>query len=180
MKRLLFLLVFVAALASAPAFAAGNRPLSPELQKLNISVGRWVYHGKTLKTPSGKPGTWTWNADCRWSPDMMFLECSFDNVWSGKAVKSLVVDTYNAKDRTYWHYEMFAAGSGGAHPFVSRMTIHGNTWVEYGQDLDHGRKVQERIVYRFASSSRVSVAIQTSRDGKHWTTIDQGEGVKQP
>ena len=180
MKRVISLLVFVTALVSAPALAAGNKPLSPALQKLDISVGRWVYHGKTLKTKSGKPGSWTWNADCRWSPDQVFLECTFDNNWSGKEVKSLVVDTYNSEDHTYWHYELFATGSDGAHPFVSRMKIQGNTWTEYGQDEEHGKKVRTRIVYKYASPTRVSVAIQTSTDGGHWQTVDQGEGIKQP
>lgn len=180
MKRFLFPLLFVALLVGTPALAAGNRALSPELQKLNISVGRWVFHGKTLKTASGKPGSWTWNEDCRWSTDGMFLECSFDNVWSGKAIKSLVVDTYNTKDHTYWHYEMYAAGAGGAHPFVSRMKVQGNTWIEYGQDEEHGKKISERIVYRWnPSGDRVGVEIQSSKDGVHWVTLDRGEGIKQ-
>jgi hypothetical protein len=179
MKRFLFLL-FLVAVSSAPSFAAGDSPLSPELQKLNISVGRWVYHGDTLKTKSGKPESWTWNEDCQWSPDHVFLECTFTNDWAGKKVKSLVVDTYNTKDQTYWHYELFASGSAGDSPFVSRMTIKGNTWIEYGPDTDHGKKVSERIVYRWASPTRVSVAIETSTDGAHWATIDQGEGTKQP
>ena len=179
MKRILFLVIFVAALVNAPARAAGNKPLSPELQKLDISVGRWVYHGKTLKTPSGKPGSWTWNEDCRWSPNQIYLECTFSNNWAGKGVESLVVDTYNSKDRTYWHYELFAAGESGEHPFVSRMTIHGNTWIEYGQDVEKGKKIGERIVYRWESPTRVSVAIETSKDGVHWVTVDQGVGLKQ-
>lgn len=180
MRRFLFLLFFVAVSGSSPSFAANGSPLSPELQKLDISVGRWVYHGKSMKTKSGKPGSWTWNENCQWSPDNVFLECTFTNDWSGKIVKSLVVDTYNTKDHTYWHYELFAAGAGGDHPFVSRMAIHGNTWIEYGPDTDHGKKLSERIVYRWQSTTHVSVAIQTSTDGAHWVTLDQGEGIKQP
>ena len=60
------------------------------------------------------------------------------------------------------------------------MKIQGNTWTEYGQDEEHGKKVRTRIVYKYASPTRVSVAIQTSTDGGHWQTVDQGEGIKQP
>ncbi len=99
--RALFLLL---AASTASALAGNNRPLSPELQKLDISVGRWVFHGKSLDTPFSKAGSWTWNENCRWSENRLFLECSFDNEWSGKAVKSLVVDTWNGEDKSYWHY----------------------------------------------------------------------------
>ena len=87
------------------AFAAASAQVSPELQKLDISTGHWIYHGTTLKTRSGKPASWTWNEDCRWSPNHLYLECTFSNVWNGKPVESLVVDTYNTFDHTYGHDE---------------------------------------------------------------------------
>ncbi len=180
MKRVIFLLICIAMLAISPALVAAPQPLSPELQKLDISIGRWIYHGKTMPSATNKGGSWTWNADCRWSGNMVFLECSFTNDWAGKIVKSLVVDTYNGEDQTYWHYEMFATGAKGDKPFVSKMAIHGNTWIEYGQEAARGKKIGERIVYRWQSPTRVSVAIEISRDGVHWKTVDQGEGVKQP
>jgi hypothetical protein len=180
MKRsLLASLVCVAAFAFAPMMA-GGQSLSPELQKLDVSVGRWVFHGKELKTTSGKPGSFTWNEDCRWSTNHLYLECTFSNVWSGKAIESLVVDTYNTADHSYWHYELYASGEHGDKPFVSRMEIKGNTWIEYGQEAIPGKKTGERIVYEWDPPSRVSVAIETSEDGVHWTPVDQGNGVKQP
>lgn len=170
--------LLLAALGTGAAAATNASP--PQLRKLDAAVGRWVFHGKTLNTAFGKPGAWTWHADCGWSPGRLFLECSFDNEWSGKAVKSLVVDTYNAHDHAYWHYEIFAAGAGGAHPFVSRMAIDGATWIEYGTEEHAGKRFRERIVYRYASPTRVAVAIEVSKDGTHWTAVDRGEGVKQP
>lgn len=166
--------LFVACTASGSA-----KPLPPPLQKLSIAAGHWVFHGKSLDTASGKPGSWTWHADCSWTADRLYLLCLFHNTWSGRSYKSLVVDTYNTHDKRYWHYEMFSTGAGGAHPFSSRMTIKGNTWIEYGQSEDHGKTMQTRIVYVYASPKRVSVEIQSSSDGKHWKTIDRGEGMKQ-
>jgi hypothetical protein len=179
-KRILFLsMILSAVLVSAPATTANGPAPYAELAKLNISVGRWVFHGKSLKTASGKAGGWTWNEDCRWSPNHLYLECTFSNDWAGKKVESLVVDTYNTKDHSYWHYELYAAGSGGRSPFVSRMTISGNTWTEYGEDSEHGNRIRERIVYRWASPTRVSVTIESSKDGVHWVILDKGEGIKQ-
>lgn len=181
MKPAMILLLVAASLSPAGggALAATPQQVSPQLQKLDIAAGQWVFHGKSLATPHSKAGTWTWHEDCRWSPDRLYLLCTFDNTWSGQSVKSLVVDTWNSHDKSYWHYEMFSAGASGKHPFSSRMTIHGNVWVEHGSESGTGDKTRERIVYTYASPTRVAVEIEISKDGSHWTTVDKGEGVKQ-
>lgn len=180
MNRAVLLLVICAgALGFASVPSARAQSLSPELQKLDVSVGRWVFHGKELKTKSGKPGRFTWNEDCQWSPNRLYLECTFSNVWSGKAVESLVVDTYNTEDHSYWHYELYAGGERGGKPFVSRMEIKGNRWVESGRKAVPGKKPGERIVYNWKPPNRVSVAIENSKDGVHWVAVDQGAGLKQ-
>ena len=96
-----------------------------------------MYHGETLNTAFGKAGKWTWNEHCGWSKNRMFMVCSFTNDWGGKIVKSLVVDTYNQKDKSYWHYELFNSGSGDK-PFVSKMDISGNTRIENATGGDYG------------------------------------------
>lgn len=173
---LAFALASASALAGMPAIAQ-SRP-SPESQKLDVSVGRWVFHG-TSKTKTGKTQPFTWNENCAWSPNHLYLECTFSNVWAGRAVESLVVDAYNTTDHSYWHYEFYSGGEKGDHPFVSRMDVSGNTWIEYGQQTIPGKKAGERIVYKWDPPNRVSVAIETSKDGVHWSTVDQGEGTKQ-
>ena len=177
MKRMLIVSVLGLIVAFAARASENTRPA--ELQKLDIATGHWVFHGKSTNSRDGKTGSWTWRADCRWSADGLYLLCLFHNSWSGQAVKSLVVDTWNAHDKSYWHYEMFSAGATGKHPFSSRMTIKGNTWIEYGHSEDHGKTIRTRIVYVYASATRVHVDIQVSDDGKHWKTVDAGEGVKQ-
>ncbi|MGH8403292.1 MAG: hypothetical protein ACRESO_07830 [Gammaproteobacteria bacterium] len=59
MKRVLFLVLFCAMFAMDPLRAANTQALSPELQKLDVSAGHWVFHGETLDTPFGKAGKWT-------------------------------------------------------------------------------------------------------------------------
>jgi len=120
-KSILLALIGGAMVGLIPVLGANALSLSPELQKLDVSVGHWVFTGRTLRAKTGKPGAFTWNEDCRWSSNQLYLECTFSNVWAGKAVESLVVDTYNSADRSYWHYELFGSGEPGAHPFVSRM-----------------------------------------------------------
>lgn len=178
MKHSMMVLAIAGLLAGAGAHAAGSETMPPQLQKLDVATGQWVFHGKSLATPYSKAGTWTWHEDCRWSGDRIYLLCTFANEWSGQAVKSLVVDTWNGHDKSYWHYEMFSAGASGKHPFSSRMTINGNVWTEYGSDESDGKKTRERIVYTYAPPDRVRVEIRVSADGTHWTTVDRGEGVK--
>jgi hypothetical protein len=178
MRYILVIVMLVVSSVAGTPMDADNRPLSLELQKLDIFVGHWEFHGQTLETAFGKAGTWTWNEDCRWSDNQDFLLCSFANVWSGKSIHSLVVDTYNKKDRSYWHYELFTDGLSGSRPFISKMTVAGNTWTEYGQDEEHGKKISERITYRYNSPTEVEVEILVSRDGSHWVTVDHGQGIK--
>jgi hypothetical protein len=152
---------------------------APELQKLDVSVGRWEFHGSAKNARTGKVTQWTWKEDCRWSPNRLFLECTFDNIWAGRPARSLVVDTYNSTDHSYWHWEMFADGQTGAHPFAAKMDITGNTWIEYGA-APSAKRPGERIVYDWSPPDKVRVRIETSRDGTHWTTVDDGVGTKLP
>lgn len=172
------LALIVAALAATPAFAADFPPLAPQLKALDVQAGHWVYHGTTRF--DGKPGTFTWDEHCSWSSDKLFLNCSFDNDWSGEKVQSEVVDSWNAKDQSYWHYEFFAVGDSGAKPFASRMTIAGDTWTEVGEDDDVGKKSYDRISYVYTSATQVSVKIEVSPDQKQWKTVLEGTGTRQP
>lgn len=165
---------------STPVFAADFPAPAPQLKALDAQAGHWVYHGTTTDSATGKTGTFTWDEHCGWSADKLFLMCSFDNDWSGEKAQSLVVDTWNSKDRSYWHYEFFAVGDTGAKPFASKMTIQGNTWTELGEDDDKGKKSYDRISYVYTSATQVQVKIEISPDQKQWKTVLQGAGVKQP
>ena len=169
-------------LFAAPVFASGFPSPAPELKALDVQAGHWIYHGTTAPNKAGgKAGTFTWDEHCGWSADKLFLMCSFDNDWSGHKVQSLVADTWNARDKSYWHYEMFAVGSSGAKPFASRMSIRGNTWTETGEDDDaRGKKSYDRISYVYTSPTEVTVKIEVSQDQKQWKTVLAGHGVKQP
>jgi hypothetical protein len=173
------LVLIAAAFAALPALAADFPPLAPQLKALDAQAGHWVYHGTTTDSATGKTGTFTWDEHCSWSSDKLFLNCSFDNDWSGEKVQSEVVDTWNAKDQAYWHYEFFAVGAGGDKTFSSKMTIQGNTWTELGEDDDGGKKSFDRISYVYTSATEVKVKIEVSPDQKQWKTVLQGTGVKQ-
>jgi len=172
--------LIAAAFAVAPAYAGDFPPLAPQLKALDVQTGHWVYHGTTTDSATGKTGSFTWDEHCSWSSDKLFLMCSFDNDWSGEKVQSLVVDSWNDQDKTYWHYEFFAVGGSGAKPFASRMTVAGNTWTEVGEDDDKGKKSYDRISYVYSSPTQVTVKIEISPDQKQWKTVLDGTGIKQP
>ena len=173
-------ILIAAAFAVVPAYAGGFPPLAPQLKALDVQAGHWVYHGTTTDSTTGKTGSFTWDEHCSWSSDKLFLMCSFDNDWSGEKVQSLVVDSWNGLDKTYWHYEFFAVGGSGAKPFASKMTVNGNTWTEVGEDDDKGKKSYDRISYVYSSPTQVAVAIEVSSDQVHWQKILEGTGGKQP
>jgi hypothetical protein len=96
--------------------------------------------------------------------------------WPGQKQNSEALTTYNYTDKSYWHYEAFDSGTGGADPFISRMTVTGNTWTYTGK----ADKKSYRVIYSYASSTNVDVSIELSSDNVHWTKVAQGSGVKQP
>jgi len=167
-------------LAIAPAIAAGD-PLPATLQPLDRAIGRWVYHGGSVPASSPKATHWTWYQDCGWSANRLFLACSFTMDWPDKVVHSLSVSTFNTQDKSYWHYEMFDSDGTGDKPFISRMTIDGDTWTQDGEpDVDeHGKKVLYRVVYHFDSPKQVTVKIEMQGEAGDWTVLEEGVGVKQ-
>ena len=175
MKRMLGSML-VALTVFSGAWAADAKFKPAAVAQLAPSIGRWVFHGTSRE--HGKTVPFTWNEDCRWSSNRLYLECTFSNVWGGKPVESLVVDTYNSEDHGFWHYELYASGAPSKDLLVSRMTIEGNTWIEYGE-AKPGKPLTERIVYRWDPPARVHVEIQHSKDGKTWTVEAAGDGLRQ-
>jgi hypothetical protein len=162
---------------AAAASIAAAESVPQKLQPLSIAVGTWLYHGADTATADQKGGKWTWLEKCRWSDNDAFLACSFvmNGPEAGKVVKSLAISTYNAGDRSYWHYEAFDSGGDGAHPFISRMTVAGATWTYDGK----AGSQTYRVIYHYDSPVKVTLRIEQSTDGVHWMTAAQGVGRKQ-
>jgi hypothetical protein len=175
MKRRRFarlLMVSLASLITAPAFATGG------IEQLAISEGAWVYHGHVSGDAKSPPTDFVWHADCRWSANRAFMLCSFSNTWGKQHINSLVADTYNAHDKTFWHYEIFENGDTPDKPFASKMQIDGPTRTEEWTENHHGKTIHNRIVYTFESDRKVTVSFEKSEDGKVWKTIANGTGEK--
>ncbi|MGA7540244.1 MAG: DUF1579 family protein [Steroidobacteraceae bacterium] len=164
--------IAAAALAQSPP-ADGAR-----FHELDVSAGRWVYHGHFLGGPGAHPSPWTWHEDCHWSDNQVFMLCSFSNTWAGRHVDSVVIDTYDPKRNTFWHYEVYNTGGSAGKPFASRMQIDGTRRTETWTETRKGRTVHQRIVYRFTSTDAVTVQFQQSKDGTHWMTTASGAGEK--
>lgn len=161
-------------LASVAVARAANAPsLSRELQSLSIAAGTWVYHGVNVATADQKAGNWTWLENCGWSANKAFMACSFTMNGPDGVQKSLAISTYNASDKSYWHYEVFT--DDGENPFIARMTVSGDTWAYDGK----AGKTSWRVIYRYESAMKLTLRIERSTDGVHWTTVAHAEGRKQ-
>jgi hypothetical protein len=171
------LVPLIALLASPAVFAASAPTGGSSLSQLDVSAGRWIYHGHFLESKASRPSDWTWHEDCHWAANRAFMLCSFSNTWAGKHVDSVVVDTYDTKKEEFWHYEIF---DDGGKPFAARMQIDGATRIEAWTETHGGKSVHQRIVYKFASASRVTVEFQESKDGTHWDVTATGTGDKLP
>ncbi|MDE2261997.1 MAG: hypothetical protein KGL45_05705 [Gammaproteobacteria bacterium] len=172
-----FLLFLASCMPSAALAQSATAGGGAELSQLDISAGRWVYHGRFIGA-GARPGAWTWHEDCRWSANRAFMLCSFSNTWAGRHVDSVVADTYNRRDETFWHYEIFDDARSADKPFAARMRIEGPTRIESWTEKHDGKTVHQRIVYKFASANTVTVLFQQSEDGTHWKTTASGTGEK--
>lgn len=168
----------LAAVAASPSVAARPSVAHAKLRQLDVSAGRWVYHGYFLGGDGARRSAWTWHEDCRWSDNHVFMLCSFSNTWGGRHVDSVVVDTYDPQRDAFWHYEVFDSGSSAGKPFAARMRIDGPTRTEAWTETRHGKSIGQRIVYEFASANRVTVQFQQSKDGTHWRTMATGTGER--
>lgn len=168
------LLFSLAACIATAAFATGDAGLG----QLAISEGSWVYHGHVSADGRSPPTDFVWRADCRWSANRAFMMCSFSNTWGRQHINSLVVDTFNARDKAFWHYEIFEDGDAPEKPFASKMQIDGLTRTEEWMENRHGKTIHQRIVYTFASDKKVAVSFEQSEDGKAWKTTATGTGEK--
>ncbi|HEY1891890.1 MAG TPA: hypothetical protein VGG63_15900 [Steroidobacteraceae bacterium] len=158
------------------AFAAGSPTGDAKLRRLDVSAGRWIYHGHFLG--GARPSPWIWHEDCHWSANRVFMLCSFSNTWAGRHVDSEVVDTYDAPGNTFWHYEIYPSGDSAGNPFAAKMQIEGATRTESWTQTRESKSVEQRIVYKFVSAAKVTVMFQRSEDGTHWTTTAVGTGEK--
>ena len=170
--------LLLAACMSCCALAQIPPAEGAKLRELDVSAGRWVYHGNFLGEAAARPSPFTWHEDCHWSDNRVFMVCSFSNTWAGRHVDSVVVDTYDPKADTFWHYEIFNTGRSAGKPFAVRMRIEGATRTEAWTETRKGKSIHQRIVYRFASEEKVSVLFQQSRDGTHWKTTARGTGER--
>ncbi len=159
------------ALAHTPNNSSG-------LTKLAVSEGHWVYHGHFLQDVGSQKGNWTWDENCRWASNGAFMLCSFSNDWNGRHINSIVVDTYNARRKAFWHFEIFNSGPSARNPFAAKMEIVGNRRVESWVEEKNGKKMYERIVYVFSGSDHVKVWFQRSATGKGWMSTAIGVGKK--
>ena len=83
-----------------------DRPkVGPELQKLEVFVGDWEYHGVVRDTPLGPGGTFSGVATNRWILDGQFLESRVQDkgVYGGKEIvyKGITIRRYDATTKKY-------------------------------------------------------------------------------
>jgi hypothetical protein len=169
----------ISSFVSAAALAAEPASLAPELESLNIAVGQWGYQGENRQTAYTKAGKWSWDVDCGWSANRIYLVCSFAMDWPEGPDHSLSISTYNKLDKAYWHYEVIDDYKGNK-PVVARMLIDGNTWTDASNNVDANGKAtsQYRVVYQYTSTTHVNVKFEASDDATHWMLLGEGEGIK--
>ena len=155
--------------ANLHAQIAGPKILTDTgLHKLNVFVGTW----KSQNNPDdGTSAVYS----CKWSDNGNFLVCDQAVTSAGKKTNNLAIYSYDVENK---HYNLSLVGIPGMEPFSIPVFSEGDTLSYPGEYMDNGQKVYNRTLNIFSSPSSYQFKIQSSKDGKQWTTSMEGKSVK--
>jgi hypothetical protein len=141
--------------------AAADNPYAP----LQLYDGGWI-----VESSDGK----TTHVENHCARTGLFFAC--EQVVNGKP-EALVVFLPRGRTEEGQTYRTQAlkADAGPPAPWY-HLVIDGEHWVySAGADKDKHRPLHERTVNDFSGPDRIRFAVQTSKDGKTWTTTLRGE-----
>ncbi len=178
-RRTVYLTMIVAstiALASDNLSVQAVQKLPPEMNRMNIWVGRWQSQTEVMKTPYSQAATVSSEMTCSWSPNHGFVLC--DHLMhgvGGATTNSLSVYTYDEADKVY----KFFGVQKDSYPREVPMEVQGNVW-RFGTEVQSQDKtIMFMTSDEFLSGTSMHFRTEFSDDnGAHWKELNQGELTK--
>ena len=149
-----------------------DRPkVGPELQKLEVFVGDWEYHGVVRDTPLGPGGTFSGVATNRWILDGQFLESRVQDkgIYGSKEIvyKGITIRRYDATTKKYITQTFDNDGMAT----TELWTQEDGVWRTTGKMTDSkGKTYQTRSTAAIAADGKSMKfkAELLAEDGKTW------------
>lgn len=146
----------------------------PEHDRLGALAGTWDFTGELKPGPYGPGGLVTATDHNRIMPGGFFLERHYETRSPVGEFEGLEVIGYDAAAGAYFQHGYDSHGD--AHQY--RGTVEGDTWTFTYDTHMGGKKVRGRITLRDLSPIRQSYRMETSANGRTWTTVLGGALTK--
>ena len=113
MKQMSLLFSLLLVCLSTIAIAQTPVPTpDPELKKMQAFSGDWTYEGEAKPTPFGPGGKFSGEQHCEWILNGFALQLSAVEKSANGTVRSLEIDTYDPRTRTFSSTDTTTAEGG--------------------------------------------------------------------
>jgi hypothetical protein len=140
----------------------------PGVKKLGIFLGTW------RSEITGANDQYSVNT-CRWSANGKYLICDQLLTNGKKKTDDLAIYSYNPAKNDY---QVSLVGIPGGGPFSIPVTFKGDDLIYTGAFIKNGKKIYDRTINTFLSSSYYTYKVQASKDSTKWKTLSEGVGFK--
>lgn len=146
---------------------------SSEQKELSYWVGTWTYEGSAKASPFGPAGEFSGSEHNEWFPgDHVVVFHMTAKEPTGKVTKTLLIMGYNAREAVYTAYGIDST-SASSSASVWRGTLQGKTWRFHTKATRGGKPIELRNQFDEVSPTAYTYKVETSADGKTWTTIEE-------
>ena len=178
MKRIatVVCLVIVALAAAAWTQAPASAPKpAPELKKLGVYVGQWIYEGEYKPGLLGPGGKATGDATCEMILRGFFLEWRWREQGTTVETRGFEVLSYDPVNNTYPSSAFVDDGSSSLGAYV----LDGNTSSYSGKLAVGGKQYRSKVTEVFAADSMsFTQKAEISADGNTWTPLFEAKYTK--
>jgi hypothetical protein len=147
---------------------------APEVKNLGYFVGDWTSEGNLKPGPWGAGGKMTGASHCAWMPGNYFVVCNETDSGAMGNMHGLGVLGYDPATKMYT-YNGFNSMGENEHAAGTR---DGNTWTYTNESMMGGKMMKGRYTMTETSPTGYEYKLETSEDGKTWTSMMEGKVTK--
>jgi hypothetical protein len=180
---------FLSALAAAALLAAsvataqektppaakpeGPKP-APELDALDYFLAPWTFEGEIKPGLMGEGGPTKGREICRWMPGRFFAACMMETQSSAGLSQMQGIMGWDAEKKAYrwWTFDNIGRAE------TATGTVKDGTWTWSGESKLGDKVYKTRYTISDTRPESYAFTLESSPDGKKWTTVMTGKATK--
>jgi hypothetical protein len=151
----------------------GPKP-PPEVDALNYFVAPFTSEGEIKPGPMGAGGPTKGREICRWAPGHFFVGCMMETQSPLGASQVQAMMGWDAEKKVYrwWSFDNVGRAE------TATGTLKDGTWTWTGESKMGDKLYQTRYVISDTRPEGYAFTLESSPDGKKWTTVMTGKATK--